>query len=424
MAQWQNRITKYGTLPADQFIANPQNPRRHPMDQREAVKGSLDTLGWIAPVIVSARSQYLIDGHERVMQALSQGDDTPVPYIEVDLSDEEEALALASFDWITQMAVYDKDSLDALLQGIETENDALQAVLDDLAAQNGIDFMGDAPLEDAGPQMDRGQELAAHYGTASGQIWQLGKHRLAIGDSTDRGVIEGLMQGKRASMMFTDPPYGIAFKGQLLSHTTIDGVKVNGHKTLNTTYSAIENDTLSGKDLKNFCEKFLLVCMRTGIEAWYICFSQLDIDLLLSAMRSCQLEWRSIIAWVKNESTISNKDYKLRYEPIVYGQSGGAFYGERYHEEDVWEITRTLSNDLHPTMKPVDLVVRAINNSSEKDAIILDPFLGSGTTLIAAEQTDRICYGFEISPEYAAVIIQRWETFTGQTAHLESPLNL
>ncbi len=137
MTNWANRITRHGVQSADQFLANPRNPRKHPQKQRDAVKGSLNTLGWIAPVIVNARTGYMIDGHERVWQAL-QNDNADVPFIEVDLSEAEENLALASFDWITHLAVYDPDNLDALLRDVQTDDVALQAVIAELATEAGV----------------------------------------------------------------------------------------------------------------------------------------------------------------------------------------------------------------------------------------------------------------------------------------------
>lgn len=137
MSEWRNRIVKHGAMAADQFLANPRNPRKHPQKQRDAVRGSLDTLGWIAPVIVNARTGYMIDGHERVWQAMQNGN-AEVPYIEVDLSEDEESLALATFDWITYMAEYDRESLGALLQDVNTDNAALQTIITQLAAQSGV----------------------------------------------------------------------------------------------------------------------------------------------------------------------------------------------------------------------------------------------------------------------------------------------
>lgn len=134
MSNWKNRIITYGTKPASEFAANPQNPRRHPQAQRDAVKASLDTLGWVGVVIENKRTGLLIDGHERVEQALKRNEE--VPYILVDLSEEEEAQALASLDWITQMATYDSESLDRLIAAVNTDNNAISALLADIASKN------------------------------------------------------------------------------------------------------------------------------------------------------------------------------------------------------------------------------------------------------------------------------------------------
>lgn len=158
MTDWRNRIIAYGTKPADQFCANPFNPRRHPQSQREAVKGSLDTLGWIGVVVENVRTGYLIDGHERVMQALESN--AEVPFVQVDLSEEEEKLALASFDWITQMAVYDAETLDALLREVNTDDAALQSLLGEMAMSQGIippNF--DAVDGDGQPRLDEKKRI-------------------------------------------------------------------------------------------------------------------------------------------------------------------------------------------------------------------------------------------------------------------------
>ena len=406
--EWRNRIIRYGSQSADQFTAHPNNPRRHPMAQREAMKGSLDTLGWIAPVIVN-KNGYLIDGHERIFQALAMGDETPVPFIEVDLSEEEEALALASFDWITQMATYDADALETLLQSVDTDNAALQAMLDDMAQQNGIDLLEDEPLDDAGPQMDKGQELAERYGTAVGQVWQLGKHRLAIGDSTDRAVIDALMGGQLANLMWTDPPYNVSYVGKTEDALTIG------------------NDSMDSTEFRAFLGKCFKAADSVLCEGavYYIAHSDAFAYEFIGAVRDTG--WTQArpptIQWIKDSFVLGRGDYHSRSEPILYGwKSGAAHHALKDRSQDnVWEIARPKASEEHPTMKPIELVARAIGNSSNPRDLILDPFLGSGTTLIAAHQTGRICYGAEISPDYAAVCISRWETLTGQTARLDTP---
>lgn len=163
MTNWQNRITRHGVQSADQFLANPRNPRKHPQKQRDAVKGSLNTLGWIAPVIVNARTGYMIDGHERVWQAL-QNDNAEVPFIEVDLSEAEENLALASFDWITHLATYDADNLDALLRDVQTDDVALQAVIAELATEAGVIPPDFSPVGiDEQPRLDQKKPITCPH---------------------------------------------------------------------------------------------------------------------------------------------------------------------------------------------------------------------------------------------------------------------
>ncbi len=135
MTEFTNRIIEHGVKPASEFLANPQNPRKHPQKQRDAVKGSLSTLGWIAPVIELSNG-YLLDGHERIWQAMALGDSTPVPYIKVDLEEHEARLALATFDYITYLAEYDNAILDDLLQDVNTDSPELQSLLSDLASKN------------------------------------------------------------------------------------------------------------------------------------------------------------------------------------------------------------------------------------------------------------------------------------------------
>lgn len=159
---WRNRIVRYGEMPADQFLANPANPRRHPNTQRDALRGSFDALGIIAPVLINVRTGFMIDGHARVEECLSKDDQMLIPFIEVDLSEDEEALALASFDWITQMATYDRAALDDLLREIDTDNVALQSLLSGLAQDHGLVDLIDPRDEWVGmPEFE--QESIKHF---------------------------------------------------------------------------------------------------------------------------------------------------------------------------------------------------------------------------------------------------------------------
>jgi DNA modification methylase len=243
--------------------------------------------------------------------------------------------------------------------------------------------------------------------TVLGDLYEIGEHRLLCGDSTDSDQVEKLMNGQKADMVFTDPPYRVSFQGQRISNTTKDGVVIHGHKGANTKHNEIENDSLSEDDFKDFMSGVLSNLFMFNKGAWYICFAYSELHLLLNSLVDAGYKWKNIIIWMKNQAALSNMDYKSRYEPIIYGQPGSCFYGERYKQEDIWEFQRTLKNDLHPTMKPIPLIENALNNSSKQGMNILDLFLGSGSTMVASHQLKRKCYGMELDPKYCDVIVNR-----------------
>ena len=385
------------------------NPRQISKKQYKDLEESIDKFGLVDPIIVN-KDMTIIGGHQRykiwVEKAKQSSiDDITIPCVVLELNKEQERelnirLNKSGGEW----------DMDILANEFDVE-ELKDWGFKDVEFGFNIDKITEGNTED-----DHIPEVKESR-VKLGDVWELGKHRLMCGDSTKESDVNKLMNGEKADMVFTDPPYGIDFTGQLLSNTTKDGKKIHNHKGANTKYKKIKNDELQETDLLEFCDKFIKQLINCNPKSWYICFSQLDLDILLSAMRLNNLDWKSIIAWVKNQATLSNKDYKLRYEPIVYGQSGSSFYGERYKQEDVWEFQRTLKNDLHPTMKPIPLIENAIKNSSKKNEIVLDIFLGSGSTLIACEKTNRICYGMELDTKYCDVIIERWEQFTGQKAN-------
>jgi DNA modification methylase len=394
--EWKNRIVRFGVMPADQFTANPRNPRRHPQAQRDAVKGSLDTLGFIAPVIINRVSGYLIDGHERVMQALGQGDDTPVPFIEVDLTEDEEAIALASFDWITYMATYDQDTLSDLLRDIDTDNAQLQALLDDIATQNNISLDEETPLEDAGPQVDRAAELQEKWQTASGQLWIIpsktgkGEHRLLCGDSTNADDVARLMGGAKPRLMVTDPPYGVEYEPEWRDEAFTVGDRRTGK---------VEND-----NRVDWTEAWRLSPCAV-VYCWH---ADRHASSVQSSLEAANFIIRCQIIWAKSHFVISRGHYHWKHEPCWYAVRKGesADWAGDHSQTTLWEIS--LNDDVdqktHGTQKPTECMARPIRNH---EGDVYDPFLGSGTTMVAAEIARRSSFGMEISPEYCAVILQR-----------------
>jgi DNA modification methylase len=239
-----------------------------------------------------------------------------------------------------------------------------------------------------------------------GDIWLLGDHKLICGDSTKAKTMKALMGDELADMVFTDPPYNVDY-GQTMK----DNVRGTKRK--------IKNDNL-GADFKKFltdaCTEMVKVCKG----ALYICMSSSELHTLHSAFADAGGKWSTFIIWGKNHFTMGRSDYQRQYEPILYGWPEGNkhFWCGARDQSDLWHYDKPKSNDLHPTMKPVELVCRALTNSSKTKDIVLDSFGGSGTTLIAAEKLQRRARLIELDPAYVDVIVQRWEEFTGKSAML------
>ena len=240
-----------------------------------------------------------------------------------------------------------------------------------------------------------------------GDLIEIGQHRLLCGDSTNPDHVAKLMNGEKADMVFTDPPYNISFSGSM-SNTTKNGIMVK-HKGANQKHDIIKNDAMSDDYFYIFMLEALKQIKINCKGGFYICFGSQTLNQLLQPFLDLKLKYKSIIIWVKNQATLSGKDFKSRYEPIIYGRFNDDFFGERFKEEDVWEFQRTLKNDLHPTMKPIPLISKAIIKSSQNGNIVLDLFLGSGSTMVAAHQLNRKCYGMELEPKYCQVIINRMQ---------------
>jgi site-specific DNA-methyltransferase (adenine-specific) len=238
-----------------------------------------------------------------------------------------------------------------------------------------------------------------------GDLIEIGEHRLLCGDSTDSDQVAKLMNGEKADMVFTDPPYNIGFKGSM-SNKMVNGKKAPADSA-NQRHDVIKNDKMSEEQFYNFISDILKEIKINCLGAFYICFGSQTLNQLLQPLLDLGIEYKSIIIWMKNQAIFSGKDFKSRYEPIVYGRFNDFFNGARFNEEDIWQFARTQKNDLHPTMKPIPLIENALNYSSKEGMNILDLFLGSGSTMVAAHQLKRKCYGMELDPKYCQVIIDR-----------------
>ena len=395
-------------LPVPEVRPYEKNPRKN-AEAVKYVKASIEKFGFKQPIIVDS-NRVIIAGHTRLEAAKSLGM-AEVPCIVADDLTDAQVKALRLAD-------------NKVAEFSEWEMNLLGEELGELAEISDID-MGDfgfdlsefnnIGLDDEETEVveDEVQEEVEPV-CKKGEIWLLGEHRLMCGDSTDAEDVAKLMNGERAVMTFSDAPYNVDFKGSM-SNTTVNGVMVK-HKGANTRHEAIHNDKMDKDDFFAFMMKILENIKANVTGAWYLSFSSVNLEELLNPLRASGMDWKSIIIWMKNQATLSMKDYKSRYEPIVYGRFNDAWYGNRGFEEDIWEYQRTLKNDLHPTMKPVPLIGKMVTDGSKEGEIVLDLFGGSGSTMIACEQLGRKCRMMELDPHYCDVIIARWEKLTGQKA--------
>jgi len=234
--------------------------------------------------------------------------------------------------------------------------------------------------------------------TVLGDLYEIGEHRLLCGDSTDSDQVAKLMNGQKADMVFTDPPYLMDFTG---------GIHADGSKSFNAKHGGIKNDKMSKEDAEDFLDGINANIQLFTKGAFYICFYRLKLGEYFESLKRTGLEVRALITWNKGNHTLSNSDYMSKCEHIFYGWvSEHNFYGGN-NQMDIWDIPRTQKNELHPTMKPIPLCEKAINDASKIGNIVFDLFLGSGSTMVASHQLKRKCFGMELDPKYVDVIIKR-----------------
>ena len=420
---WRNKIVGHGEEPVDQLVANPRNWKIHTQEAQQALLAAIHEIGFIRSVTVNRTTGFVLDGHERIMVAMRDGQPTvPVEYVE--LTEEEELKALLTMDPLGAMQQADPQLLRDNLADVSIDDAALQAVLDQLRLDNDlVDMLPGASTEPSPPRDDLGprdniDQTWAQWQTESGQLWQLGDHKLICGDCCDQEIVDKLVEHDEIDMMFTDPPYGVSYsdKNKFLSEYEEACGKIRS----NRIHRLIEGDNLTPDqmyDLWLAAFTNMLHIAKPGA-SYYICGpggTQLQ-RYLLNALYESGWQLKHTIIWAKNNFVFGRTNYHYKHEPVLFGWKQGkhAWYGGT-SEHTVWEIDRPLKSKLHPTMKPVELVERALGNSSQSGDLVIDPFAGSGSTLVACERTGRRCLSMEKTPEYTAIILQRWADLTGNT---------
>ncbi len=392
--------------PLARLLPYARNARTHSDDQVAQIAASIVEFGFTNPCLVGADG-VLVAGHGRLLAARKLGLET-VPVVVLDhLSPTQRRALVLADNRIAENAGWD----DAMLR---TELEALQADGFDLDL-TGFDPDALAELL-AGEETDQAGEVddddapdeAAAVVSRPGDLWVLGEHRVLCGDATDPQSYARLLDGAQADMVFIDPPYNVDYAN-------------SAKDKLRGTQRPILNDNL-GAAFHDFLLDALTPVVAHCRGAIYIAMSSGELDTLQAVFRAAGGHWSTFVIWAKNTFTLGRADYQRQFEPILYGWPEGAqrhWCGDR-DQGDVWQIKKPQRNDLHPTMKPVELVERCIRNSSRPGDVVLDSFGGSGTTLIAAHKSGRRARLMELDPKYVDVIVRRWQTWSGESAVREA----
>ena len=371
-------------LPVSALKPYEKNTRKHQKLDVDNIARSIEKYGMNDAIGIWGEDNIIVEGHGRLMACKKLGIKT-VPVVRLDhLTDEQRREYAIAHNATAELSVWDLDILPDELAELDLSDFDFDFGIEDEEEETEI-------VEDEAPEVDEDAEPI----TKLGDIWQLGRHRLMCGDSTDKETVEMLMDGKKADMVFTDPPYGYEYQS---NHQDKYEMLENDDKILDYI-SAIFEHLKENVGVYSFCG-------WQSLQRWLEYFSDTKLTL------------KNVIVWKKNNWSMGDLKgaYAGQYEVALYLNKGRVeLNGGR--DTDVWEFDREPPK-LHPTMKPIELISYALKKTSNKGDVVLDVFGGSGSTLIACEQLDRTCYMMELDPKYCDVIIKRWETLTGEKAVL------
>jgi DNA modification methylase len=391
----------------DQLRPDPANPRRISEEELDSLERSIRQFGFVSPVLARKEDRVVIGGHQRLVAARRLGL-TTVPVTYLGISVEQARLLSLALNRIS--GTWDEQLLARLLTDLQTSpevdlslsgfgEDEIKELLRSLEVrekrERAESFDLDAALDEA-TRTPRSKP---------GDLWSLGEHRLLCGDATKPENVERLLGGVQAAIAFTDPPYNVSLGD-------------HGGQGRGARRRRIANDSLDPVAWETFVRAWGRALLGAVDGAIYCCMSSKELPLVSRVLADEGGHWSDTLIWHKDRFVLGRADYQRAYEPIWYGWREGATHywcGDR-DQDDVWEIARPSDAPLHPTMKPLPLMERAISNSSMEGDLVLDPFLGSGSTLIACERTGRVCAGIELDPIYVEVALRRWERFSGQQA--------
>ena len=382
-------------VPIEKLVPYVNNARTHSPEQITKLRSSLREFGFINPVIVD-RDYGVIAGHGRIEAAKAEGI-SEVPCVFADhLTEAQKKAYILADNRMAMDAGWDEELLRIEIESLQGEDFDIgltgfdEKELADLFSNN-----SDSEVEDDDFDLSEALEKAAFV--EKGDIWTVGQHRLMCGDATSSEDVAKLMDGKKANLIVTDPPYGVSFKSS-------DGL-------------TIQNDSMKGDDFYTFLYKSfqnMVAHMENGGAA-YVFHADTEGLNFRRAFVDAGFHLAGVCIWVKNSLVLGRSDYQWQHEPVLYGflQNGKhPWYSDR-KQTTIWNYDKPKRNENHPTSKPLDLLGYPISNSTQENAIVLDTFGGSGSTMMACEQLNRICFSMELDEKYASVILRRHVEMTG-----------
>lgn len=382
--------TQMELVPTDKLIPYVNNARTHSAEQVNKLRASLREFGFINPVIVD-RDLNVIAGHGRILAAKEEKiPEVPCVYVDYLTEAQKKAYILAD-NRMAMDAGWDEELLRVEIEALQAE--AFDVSLTGFDEKEVTDLFKDADrtgAEDDDFDLSEALEKAAFV--ERGDVWTVGRHRLMCGDATVAEDVIKLMDGKKANLILTDPPYGVSFQ-------SADGL-------------SIQNDSIKGEEFY----QFLLAAMQNMVAvlepggAAYVFHADTEGLNFRRAFVDVGLHLAGCCIWVKNSLVLGRSDYQWQHEPVLYGflkNGKHSWYSDR-KQTTIWNFDKPKRNKNHPTSKPLDLLAYPIGNSTQANAIVLDTFGGSGSTLMACEQTNRICCTMELDEKYASVILRRY----------------
>jgi DNA modification methylase len=398
------KLPPYRALPVSELIAYPGNPRTHSPEQVSRIAASIEEFSFTNPILIDGRKG-IIAGHGRLLAAQKLGL-AVVPTIELrGLSDAQKRALILADNQLALGSGWDRDLLAGMLLDLRADGFDLA-----LTGFDGLELDGLLGPAEGLTDPDDAPPVQAVAVSRLGDVWLMGRHRMVCGDCTDAAAVDAAMAGAKPHLMVTDPPYGVDYDPAWRSQT---GVATSIRHPKKGAIGKVQNDARA-----DWCEAWALFAGDVA----YVWHGAVESHVVAESLLANGMEIRTQIIWGKHRFVIGRGHYHGHHEPCWYAVRKGAtghWQGDRT-QSTLWQVDAHQKSETgHSTQKPIECMRRPIENNSAPGDAVYDPFLGSGTTLIAAEQTGRACVAIEISPQYVDVAVRRWEAFTGAVAVLE-----